>query len=61
RDASVSRTYGVYKEKNLYGKKHWGIERSTFVIDRVGVMKGMFRKVKVDAHVADVLAVLKKK
>ena len=51
----------MYKEKNLYGKKHWGIERSTFVIDRAGVMKGMFRKVKVDAHVADVLAVLKKK
>ena len=61
RDTSVSRTYGVYKEKNLYGKKHWGIERSTFVIDRAGVMKGMFRNVKVDAHVADVLAVLKKK
>ncbi|MFQ5932117.1 MAG: thioredoxin-dependent thiol peroxidase, partial [Nitrospiraceae bacterium] len=55
-DASVSKTYGVYKQKNMYGKKHWGIERSTFVIDGAGVMKGIFRKVKVDDHVADVLA-----
>ncbi len=47
-------------EKNLYSKKPWGIERSTFVLDRAGVMKRMFRNVKVDAHVADVLAVLKK-
>ncbi len=45
----------------MYGKIDWGIERSSFVIDRAGVMKGMFRNVKVDAHVADVLAVLKKK
>jgi len=35
-DASVSKMYGVYKQKNLYGKKYMGIERTTFVIDRMG-------------------------
>ena len=58
-DASISKAYGVYKGKNLYGKKSWGIERSTFVIDPVGVVKTVFRKVKVDGHVDEVLAALK--
>ena len=35
-DAAVSKLYGVYKQKNLYGKKYMGIERTTFVIDRPG-------------------------
>lgn len=59
-DASVSKAYGVYKQKNMYGKKYWGIERSTFVIDEGGVIKALFRKVKVDGHVDEVLAALKK-
>ncbi len=59
-DASVSKAYGVYKQKNMYGKKYWGIERSTFVIDGRGVIKALFRKVKVDGHVDEVLAALKK-
>jgi thioredoxin-dependent peroxiredoxin len=59
-DASVSKAYGVYKQKNMYGKKYWGIERSTFVIDGRGVITALFRKVKVDGHVDEVLAVLKK-
>ncbi|MDE3018789.1 MAG: thioredoxin-dependent thiol peroxidase [Nitrospirota bacterium] len=59
-DASVSKAYGVYKLKNMYGKKYWGIERSTFVIDGRGAIKALFRKVKVDGHVDEVLAVLKK-
>ncbi|HJU04096.1 MAG TPA: thioredoxin-dependent thiol peroxidase [Nitrospiraceae bacterium] len=57
-DAAVSKAYGVYKEKNMYGKKFWGIERSTFVIDQAGVIKAIFRKVKVDGHTEDVLAAL---
>lgn len=56
--AVVSKQYGVYKQKNMYGKKYWGIERSTFVIDAEGMLKAMFRKVKVDGHVTEVLAVL---
>jgi peroxiredoxin Q/BCP len=58
-DATVSKAYGVYKQKNMYGKKFWGVERSTFVIDPAGRVKAIFRKVKVDGHVDEVLAALK--
>lgn len=57
-DASVSKAYGVYKQKNLYGKKYMGIERTTFIIDRTGRIAQIYPKVKVDGHVADVLAFL---
>ena len=58
-DKTVAQAYGVYKEKSMYGKKYWGIERSTFVIDQEGLLKRIFRKVKVDGHVDEVLAALK--
>lgn len=58
-DASISKSYGVYKEKNMYGRKYWGIERSTFVIDAAGKLKAVFRKVKVDGHADEVLTALK--
>ncbi|TAL12062.1 MAG: thioredoxin-dependent thiol peroxidase [Nitrospirae bacterium] len=58
-DGTVSKAYGVYKKKNMYGRTYWGIERSTFVIDGAGRLKAIFRKVKVDGHVAEVQAVLK--
>ncbi len=58
-DATISKAYGVYKEKNMYGRKHWGIERSTFVIDAEGKLKAIFRKVKVDGHADEVLTALK--
>ena len=54
-DAAVSKLYGVYKQKNLYGKKHLGIERTTFVIDRTGRVAQIWPKVKVDGHIEDVL------
>jgi peroxiredoxin Q/BCP len=54
-DAAVSKLYGVYKQKNLYGKKSLGIERTTFVIDRTGRIAQIWPKVKVDGHVQDVL------
>ena len=54
-DAAVSKLYGVYKQKNLYGKKSLGIERTTFVIDRTGRVAQIWPKVKVDGHVQDVL------
>jgi peroxiredoxin Q/BCP len=57
-DASVSKAYGVYKQKSMYGKTYWGIERSTFVISPAGKLKAIFRKVKVDGHVAEVHAAL---
>ena len=54
-DAAVSKLYGVYKQKNLYGKKYMGIERTTFVIDRTGRVAQIWPKVKVDGHIQDVL------
>jgi thioredoxin-dependent peroxiredoxin len=60
-EATVSKAYGVYKLKNMYGRKYWGIERSTFVIDETGFIKAAFRKVKVDGHADEILAALKDK
>jgi len=57
-EKTAANAYGVYKEKSLYGKKYWGIERSTFVIDRKGLLKAIFRKVKVTGHVEEVLEAL---
>ncbi len=57
-DAAVSRAYGVYKQKNLYGKKSLGIERTTFIVDRTGRIAQIYPKVKVEGHVADVLSFL---
>lgn len=58
-DAAVSKAYGVYKLKNMYGRTYWGLERSTFVIDPAGKLKAIFRKVKVDGHTEEVLGALK--
>lgn len=49
-DAVVSTAYGAYKEKNNYGKKYMGIERTTFVIDRDGRIAKVFPRVRVDGH-----------
>jgi len=50
--------YGVWVEKSMYGKTYMGTERSTFVINGDGKIKAVFRKVKPDEHVAQVLAAL---
>lgn len=55
-EAEVSRRYGVYKKKNLYGREFWGIERTTFVIDKEGVLRKAFPRVKVDGHTEEVLS-----
>lgn len=47
--------YGVWKEKNMYGKTYMGIERSTFLIDADGKIARVWRKVKVPGHVEEVL------
>ncbi len=57
-DAAVSRQYGTYKEKNLYGRSYWGIERTTFVVDREGRVENVFRRVKVEGHAEEVMATL---
>ena len=58
-EKSVATAYDVYKEKSMYGRKYMGIERSTFVIDAAGTLKAIFRKVKVDGHVDEVLDALR--
>ncbi|MEL0438628.1 peroxiredoxin [Phycobacter sp. K97] len=58
-DGTTCEDYGVWKEKNMYGKKHWGIERSTFLIDAEGRIARIWRKVKVDGHVEEVLEAVK--
>jgi thioredoxin-dependent peroxiredoxin len=57
-DKKVNELYGTWKEKNMYGKKYWGTERSTFVIDEQGKIKKIFRKVKVEGHEREVLEAL---
>jgi len=57
-DETLCRQFDVIREKNMYGRKVMGIERSTFLIDTEGVLRREWRKVKVDGHVEDVLAAL---
>ena len=54
-DGDVCERYGTWVEKNMYGKKSMGIERSTFLIDGTGTVVREWRKVKVDGHVEEVL------
>ncbi|NLK96448.1 MAG: thioredoxin-dependent thiol peroxidase [Clostridiales bacterium] len=54
----VCSLYDVIKEKNMYGKKVLGIERSTFIIDENGILVKEYRKVKVKDHVKDILEVI---
>jgi peroxiredoxin Q/BCP len=52
---SVSKAYGVYKLKQMYGKEYWGIERTTFLIDKRGKIAKIYPKVKVEGHHEEVL------
>lgn len=52
---TLCQLYGVLKEKMMYGKKTRGIERSTFLIDKKGILRGEWRKVKVPGHAEAVL------
>ena len=56
---STLEAYGVWQEKNLYGKKSMGIARSTYIIDGNGKITHVFPKVKVDGHIREILSVLK--
>lgn len=51
----ISKEYGVWKQKSFLGKKFFGIERSTFIIDEKGKIKAIFRNVKVAGHIEEVL------
>ena len=57
-DHEVAEKYGVWVEKNMYGKKSMGIQRATFLIDKSGKIAAVWPKVKVEGHVAEVAAKL---
>ena len=54
--AKIIRKYGLWGEKTLFGRKYMGVERATFLIDRKGVVRRVWRKVRVKGHVEEVLA-----
>jgi len=54
-DRKLAGLFGVWKEKNMYGRKVMGIERSTFPLDAAGMLRQEWRKVRVDGHAAAVL------
>lgn len=55
---TVCEAYGIWKEKTLYGRKFWGVERTTIVIDREGVVRKVFGRVRVPGHSDKVLEIL---
>jgi peroxiredoxin Q/BCP len=55
-DIETATAYGVWGEKTLYGRKYMGVERATFLVDAKGVIRAIWRKVKVPGHVEAVLA-----
>ena len=59
-DEKLCKMFDVIREKNMYGNKVMGIERSTFLIDENGVLRNEWRKVKVEGHVAEVLNTVRK-
>jgi peroxiredoxin Q/BCP len=59
-DEKICNLFDVIKEKNMYGKKYMGIERSTFIIDKKGTLIKEWRKVKVKGHAIEVLEFIKK-
>ncbi|MDP2700130.1 thioredoxin-dependent thiol peroxidase [Thalassospira sp.] len=58
-DGTACESYGTWVEKSMYGKKYMGVERATFLIDGAGVVRNVWRKVKVKGHASEVLAAVK--
>lgn len=58
-EGNVCNLYGVWKEKNMYGRKYMGIERTTFLINKEGTIMKIFNKVKVKGHVEEIMKYLK--
>ncbi len=54
----MAETYGVWKEKSMYGRKYMGVERTTFLIDGKGVLRQVFEKVKPAGHAEEVAAAI---
>lgn len=54
-ETKVAKSYGVWVEKSLYGRKYMGMDRATYLIDKDGIIRGVWRSVKVPGHVDAVL------
>lgn len=59
KETGVAEAYGVWVEKSMYGRKYMGMERATVLIDKDGVVRRVWRKVKVPGHVEEVLEAVK--
>src|SRR5690606_1939554 len=57
-DHAVAEQYGVWVEKSMYGKKYWGNQRATFIIDEDGVVRHVIPKASPKTHDDEVLAAL---
>ena len=57
-DSKVCEAYGVWAEKSMYGRKYMGVERSTFIIDKGGIVRAEWRKVSVPGHAVEVAKAL---
>ncbi|CAG1770068.1 Putative peroxiredoxin bcp [uncultured bacterium] len=58
-EKTMLQDYGVWQEKSMYGKKYFGVVRTTVIIDPQGKVKKIFPKVKVEGHTDEVIAALK--
>ena len=58
-EQALCQALGVWVEKSMYGKKYMGVERTTFLVDAEGIVRHVWRKVKVDGHEQEVLSALK--
>jgi peroxiredoxin Q/BCP len=59
-DHKIAEKYGAWREKNMYGKKSMGIQRSTYLIDAEGKVQKIWKKVSVDGHDEQIIGELKK-
>jgi peroxiredoxin Q/BCP len=58
-DGKISAAYDTWVEKSMYGRKYMGMERSTFLIDEKGIVRGIWRKIKIPGHVEEVMEAVK--
>jgi thioredoxin-dependent peroxiredoxin len=58
-DGSICESFGTWIEKSMYGRKYMGIERATFLFDEKGILKHIWRNVKVPGHIEEILTELK--
>ena len=58
-DHAIAERYGVWAEKSMYGRKYWGVVRTTFLIDAKGRIARLFEKVKPEGHAAEVADAMK--